>query len=101
LNVHALFGLSALMSLLASAIGAKVFLWRHLQGTNRNASLLALVAPHIGPAFSLDEIKAAVRQASTPERHGKILLRMNSVSLAGCRRCLATAPAVNAHSNKV
>jgi len=47
MNVHALFGLSALMSLLASAIGAKVFLWPHLRGTNRNASLLALVAPHM------------------------------------------------------
>jgi NADPH:quinone reductase-like Zn-dependent oxidoreductase len=34
----------------------------------------------IGPVFPLDEIKAAVRQASTPGRHGKILLRMNSAS---------------------
>jgi NADPH:quinone reductase-like Zn-dependent oxidoreductase len=34
----------------------------------------------IGPDFRLDEINAAVRQASTPGRQGKILLRMNSAS---------------------
>jgi len=34
----------------------------------------------IGPAFPLDEIKAAVRQASAPGRHGKVLLKMNSAS---------------------
>jgi NADPH:quinone reductase-like Zn-dependent oxidoreductase len=32
----------------------------------------------IGPVFPLDEIKAAVRQASTPGPHGKVLLKMNS-----------------------
>jgi hypothetical protein len=34
----------------------------------------------IGPVFPLDEINAAVRQASTAGRQGKILLRMNSAS---------------------
>jgi NADPH:quinone reductase-like Zn-dependent oxidoreductase len=34
----------------------------------------------IGPVFPLDEIKAAVRQASAPGRQGKILLRMNAAS---------------------
>jgi hypothetical protein len=34
----------------------------------------------IGPVFPLDEIKAAVRQASTPGRQGKVLLRMSSAS---------------------
>jgi NADPH:quinone reductase-like Zn-dependent oxidoreductase len=32
----------------------------------------------IGPVFPLSEIQAAVRQASTPGRQGKILLRMSS-----------------------
>jgi NADPH:quinone reductase len=39
-----------------------------------------VLSTDIGPVFSLDQIKAAVRQASTPGRHGKILLRMNSAS---------------------
>ena len=39
-----------------------------------------VLSTDIGPVFPLDEIKAAVRQASTPGRHGKILLRMNSAS---------------------
>jgi NADPH:quinone reductase-like Zn-dependent oxidoreductase len=33
-----------------------------------------VLSTDIGPVFPLDEIKAAVRQASTPGRHGKILL---------------------------
>jgi NADPH:quinone reductase-like Zn-dependent oxidoreductase len=39
-----------------------------------------VLSTDIGPVFPLDEIKAAVRQASTPGRQGKILLRMNSAS---------------------
>jgi NADPH:quinone reductase-like Zn-dependent oxidoreductase len=39
-----------------------------------------VLSTDIGPVFPLDEIKAAVRQASTPGRHGKILLRMTSAS---------------------
>jgi NADPH:quinone reductase-like Zn-dependent oxidoreductase len=34
----------------------------------------------IGPVLPLDEIKAAVRQASAPGHQGKILLRMNAAS---------------------
>jgi NADPH:quinone reductase-like Zn-dependent oxidoreductase len=37
-----------------------------------------VLSTDIGPVFPLDDIKAAVRQASTPGRHGKILLRINS-----------------------
>jgi NADPH:quinone reductase-like Zn-dependent oxidoreductase len=39
-----------------------------------------VLSTEIGPAFSLDEIQAAVRQVSTTGRRGKVLLRMNSVS---------------------
>jgi NADPH:quinone reductase-like Zn-dependent oxidoreductase len=42
-----------------------------------------VLSTDIGPVFPLDDIKAAVRQASTPGRHGKILLRINSASRAG------------------
>lgn len=34
----------------------------------------------IGPTYSLDDIGAAVREASAPTRHGKILLEMNAAS---------------------
>ena len=39
-----------------------------------------VLTSEIGPIFPLDDIKAAVRQASTPGRHGKILLTMDSAS---------------------
>ena len=39
-----------------------------------------VLSTDIGPVFPLDDIKAAVRQASTPGRNGKILLRINSAS---------------------
>jgi NADPH:quinone reductase-like Zn-dependent oxidoreductase len=37
-----------------------------------------VLSTDIGPVFPLDDIKAAVRQASTPARNGKIMLRINS-----------------------
>jgi NADPH:quinone reductase len=37
-----------------------------------------VLSTDIGPVFPLDEIKAAVRQASISGRQGKILLRMGS-----------------------
>jgi NADPH:quinone reductase-like Zn-dependent oxidoreductase len=39
-----------------------------------------VLTSEIGPAFSLDNIKAAVRQASTSGRSGKVLLRMGDPS---------------------
>jgi NADPH:quinone reductase-like Zn-dependent oxidoreductase len=39
-----------------------------------------VLSTEIGPAFPLDDIKAAVREASAPGRRGKILLRINSSS---------------------
>lgn len=47
MNVHAVFGLSALMSLVASAVGAKLFIWPWLRTMHRNAALVPLVAPHM------------------------------------------------------
>ena len=37
-----------------------------------------VLSTDIGPVFPLDAIKAAVRQASTPGRNGKVLLKMSS-----------------------
>jgi NADPH:quinone reductase-like Zn-dependent oxidoreductase len=53
-----------------------LWLFRRIQGLMAKGVL----STDIGPVFPLDEIKAAVRQASTPGRHGKILLRINSAS---------------------
>ena len=39
-----------------------------------------VLSTDIGPVFPLDDINAAVRQASTPGRQGKILIRINSTS---------------------
>jgi NADPH:quinone reductase-like Zn-dependent oxidoreductase len=57
-------------------------LWTMIRLFRRIHQLMAkgVLRTDIGPVFPLDEIKAAVRQASTPGRHGKILLRMNSAS---------------------
>src|SRR5262249_7861656 len=39
-----------------------------------------VLSTEIGPVFPLDDIRAAVRQASTPGRNGKVLLKMSSAS---------------------
>ena len=56
--------------------------WTMIRLFRRIHELMAkgVLSTDIGPVFPLDDIKAAVRQASTPGRHGKILLRMSSAS---------------------
>jgi NADPH:quinone reductase-like Zn-dependent oxidoreductase len=56
--------------------------WTMIRLFRRIHELMAngVLTTDIGPVFPLDDIKAAVRQASTPGRHGKILLRINSAS---------------------
>ena len=39
-----------------------------------------VLTTEIGPTFPLEDIKDAVRQASTPGRSGKVLLRMGDES---------------------
>jgi NADPH:quinone reductase-like Zn-dependent oxidoreductase len=57
-------------------------LWTMIQLFRQIHRLMAkgVLNTDVGPVFPLDEIKAAVRQAATPGRHGKILLRINSAS---------------------
>jgi NADPH:quinone reductase-like Zn-dependent oxidoreductase len=57
-------------------------IWTMIQLFRRIQELMAkgVLSTEVGSVFPLDEIKAAVRQASTPGRHGKILLRMSSAS---------------------
>ena len=56
--------------------------WTMIRLFRRIHELMAkgVLSTDIGPVFPLDDIKAAVRQASMPGRHGKILLRINSAS---------------------
>jgi NADPH:quinone reductase-like Zn-dependent oxidoreductase len=55
-------------------------LWTMIRLFRRIHELMAkgVLSTDIGPVFPLDEIKAAVRQASTPGRNGKVLLKMSS-----------------------
>jgi NADPH:quinone reductase-like Zn-dependent oxidoreductase len=57
-------------------------IWTMMQLFRRIHELMAkgVLSTDIGAVFPLDDIKAAVREASTPGRHGKILLRINSAS---------------------
>src|SRR5215831_14742368 len=47
MNNHTLFGLSALMSLVASGLFAKLYIWPRLQNMDRDDAFLSLVAPHM------------------------------------------------------
>jgi NADPH:quinone reductase-like Zn-dependent oxidoreductase len=57
-------------------------LWTMIGLFRRIHQLMAkgVLRTDIGPVFPLDDIQAAVRQASTPGRHGKILLKMSLAS---------------------
>jgi NADPH:quinone reductase-like Zn-dependent oxidoreductase len=59
--------------------------WTMIRLFRRIHELMAkgVLSTDIGPVFPLDDIRAAVRQASTPARNGKVLLKMSSASLAG------------------
>jgi hypothetical protein len=47
MSVRAIFAASALMSLVSSAVIAKLYLWPWLRATDRALALVALVAPHM------------------------------------------------------
>lgn len=47
MNVLAIFGLSALMSLVSSAVIAGLYVWPWLQARDRDQALVPLVAPHM------------------------------------------------------
>ena len=56
-------------------------IWTMMRLFRRIHELMAkgVFSTDIGPVFALGDIKAAVRQASTPGRNGKVLLKMNLV----------------------
>lgn len=47
MNSHALLGLSALMSFIASGVAANLLVWPRLRKIERKDSLISLVAPHM------------------------------------------------------
>ncbi len=47
MNTHALLGLSALMSLIASSVAANLSIWPRLRVMDRRDALVLLVAPHM------------------------------------------------------
>ena len=47
MDVHLLFGMSALLSLVSSAVLAALYLWPFLRGMDRERALAVLVAPHM------------------------------------------------------
>jgi hypothetical protein len=47
MDVRVLFGLSALMYLVSSAVVAQLYLWPRLQTIQRRDALLLLIAPHL------------------------------------------------------
>jgi hypothetical protein len=47
MNTHALLGLSALMSFVASIVAANLFIWPRLRTMARDDALVPLVAPHM------------------------------------------------------
>jgi NADPH:quinone reductase-like Zn-dependent oxidoreductase len=59
--------------------------WTMIRLFRRIHELMAkgVLSTDIGPVFPLDHIKAAVRQASTPGRNGKVLLQISSAWRVG------------------
>ena len=47
MDIHAVFGISALMSLVSSGVFAKLYLWPRLRIMDREDALVPLVAPHM------------------------------------------------------
>ena len=47
MDVHLVFGVSALLSLVSSAVVAALYLWSFLRAMDREKALTVLVAPHM------------------------------------------------------
>jgi hypothetical protein len=66
MNVHALFGLSALMSLLAFGAVTKIYIWPRLRTMRRDDALLPLVLPHAFRFVGLSFVVPGVVSPSLP-----------------------------------
>jgi hypothetical protein len=67
MDVNAIFGLSALMSLVASIVAARLYAWPRLRHMDRYRALALLVAPHLFLRFiGLSFLVPGVVSASLP-----------------------------------
>ena len=112
MNSHAVLGLSALLSLVASVVAASLFVWPRLWQMDHNDALVSLVAPHmflrfIGLSFLVHGVVSPALPAdfATPNAYGDLvagilaivpLLRLRREfagpsRLCGCSTCGAPA----------
>ena len=80
MDVRLLFGLSALMSLVSSAVVAQLYLWPRLRNKERRDALLLLIAPHlffrfIGLSFLIPGVVSQPLPAAfaTPAAYGDLV----------------------------
>ena len=66
MNILAIFGISALMSMVSSAIVARSYVWPRLRSLERNRALAALVAPHMFRFVGLSFLVTGVVSSSLP-----------------------------------
>ncbi len=84
--VLALFGISALMSLVGSSVLAKLYVWPWLQTAHRDRALEALVAPHllfrfIGLSFLIPGVVSPSLPAAfaAPAAYGDLIAGMLAI----------------------
>jgi len=89
MNVRALFGLSILMSFIASIVAAKLYAWPRLKTMNRGDALVPLVAPHmflrtIGLGFLVPGIVSPSLPATfaVPAAYGDLIAGVLAVATA-------------------
>jgi hypothetical protein len=95
MNTHALLGLSALMSFVASIVAANLFVWPRLRTMARGDALVPLVAPHmflrtIGLAFLVPGVVSPSLSAAfaAPAAYGDLVAGVLAIAatLALARR---------------
>jgi hypothetical protein len=89
MNTQAIFGVSILMSFVASIMAAKLYAWPRLRTMNRNDALVPLVAPHmflrtIGLGFLVSGVVPSSLPASVavPAAHGDLIAGVLAMAAA-------------------
>jgi hypothetical protein len=89
MNIRALFGLSILMSFVASIVATKLYAWPRLKTMNRSDALVPLVAPHmflrtIGLGFLVPGVVSASLPATfaVPAAYGDLIAGVLAMAAA-------------------
>jgi hypothetical protein len=89
MNTQALFGLSILMSFVASIVAAKLYAWPRLSTINRSDALVPLVAPHmflrtIGLSFLVPGVVSSSLPAAfaVPAAYGDLIVGVHAMAAA-------------------